>query len=133
MLSKAPPAPQPSSPDDSEEKPANKEPDVEVTSEPAELAAAVVEQQNPPISDRIVEEAIPEETSINTNLQQAAAREAPSDRPAVQLRTETRVNKPADDRLFTWAAVGLTLAIVVLLLKKFIKASTHGSVFMDES
>ncbi|KAG6597570.1 Ubiquitin-conjugating enzyme E2 32, partial [Cucurbita argyrosperma subsp. sororia] len=133
LLSKAPPAPQPSSPDDSEEKPANKEADVEVTSEPTEPAATGEEQQNPPVSDRIVEEAIPEETSINTNLQQAAAREAPSDRPAVQLRTETRVNKPADDRLFTWAAVGLTLAIVVLLLKKFIKASAHGSVFMDES
>ncbi|KAG7029013.1 Ubiquitin-conjugating enzyme E2 32 [Cucurbita argyrosperma subsp. argyrosperma] len=133
LLRKAPPAPQPSSPDDSEEKPANKEADVEVTSEPTEPAATGEEQQNPPVSDRIVEEAIPEETSINTNLQQAAAREAPSDRPAVQLRTETRVNKPADDRLFTWAAVGLTLAIVVLLLKKFIKASAHGSVFMDES
>ncbi|XP_022972307.1 ubiquitin-conjugating enzyme E2 32 [Cucurbita maxima] len=133
LLSKVPPAPQLSSPDDSKEKPANKEADVEVTSEATEPAATGEEQQNPPVSDRIVEEAIPEETSINANLQQEAAREAPSGRPALQLRTETRVNKPADDRLFTWAAVGLTLAIVVLLLKKFIKASAHGSVFMDES
>ncbi|XP_010449819.1 PREDICTED: ubiquitin-conjugating enzyme E2 32 [Camelina sativa] len=41
--------------------------------------------------------------------------------------------KPGDDRLFTWAAVGLTIAIVVLLLKKFVRSSGHGAVFMDES
>ncbi|KAG2239101.1 hypothetical protein Bca4012_023869 [Brassica carinata] len=38
-----------------------------------------------------------------------------------------------DDRLFTWAAVGLTIAIVVLLLKKLVRSSGHGAVFMDES
>ncbi|MFS7957364.1 putative ubiquitin-conjugating enzyme E2, ATP synthase, F1 complex, delta/epsilon subunit [Helianthus anomalus] len=43
------------------------------------------------------------------------------------------VQKPADDHLFTWAAVGLNVAIMVLLLKKFMKASGHGAVFMDES
>ncbi|XP_022975763.1 ubiquitin-conjugating enzyme E2 32-like, partial [Cucurbita maxima] len=83
LLSKVPPAPQLSSADDSKEKPANKEADVEVTSEATEPAATGEEQQNPPVSDRIVEEAIPEETSINANLQQEAAREAPSGRPAL--------------------------------------------------
>ncbi|XP_013616693.1 PREDICTED: ubiquitin-conjugating enzyme E2 32-like [Brassica oleracea var. oleracea] len=38
-----------------------------------------------------------------------------------------------DDRLFTWAAVGLTIAIVVLLLKKLVRSSGHGALFMDES
>ncbi|XP_022138234.1 ubiquitin-conjugating enzyme E2 32 [Momordica charantia] len=129
ILSKAPPIPQPS-PSDA---------DVQVTSEPAELAAAGEELQNPPAGDRIVEEAVPEEVTTNANPQPEVvrvAREVPSSRAAtaqVQMRAETRVPKPADDRLFTWAAVGLTLAIVVLLLKKFMKASAHGSVFMDES
>ncbi|KAL1194707.1 Ubiquitin-conjugating enzyme E2 32 [Cardamine amara subsp. amara] len=41
--------------------------------------------------------------------------------------------KQGDDRLFTWAAVGLTIAIVVLLLKKFVRSSGHGAMFMDES
>lgn len=46
---------------------------------------------------------------------------------------EPMAPKPADDRLFTWAAFGLTLAIVVLLLKKFLKANGYGAVFMNES
>ncbi|XP_010546979.1 PREDICTED: ubiquitin-conjugating enzyme E2 32-like [Tarenaya hassleriana] len=49
-------------------------------------------------------------------------------------RSQTREQKPADDRLFTWAAIGLTIAIVVLLLKKFIKSSGYGApLFMDGS
>ncbi|XP_010548995.1 PREDICTED: ubiquitin-conjugating enzyme E2 32 [Tarenaya hassleriana] len=43
------------------------------------------------------------------------------------------VQRPADERMFTWAAVGLTIAIAVLLLKKFIRSSGYGAVFMDES
>lgn len=45
----------------------------------------------------------------------------------------SEVRKQADDRLFTWAALGLTVAIVVLLLKKFLKANGHGVVFVNES
>lgn len=48
-------------------------------------------------------------------------------------KPEARVPKPADERLFTLAAFGLTIAIVVLLLRKFLKANGHGAVFMDES
>lgn len=132
MLSKAPPIPQSGSSDVSAEKPSNEEADVQVTSEPAELAAAEEELQNPPANYRIVEEPVQE---IRPEVVRVA-REVPSSRPiaqAEQRRLETRVHKPAEDRLFTWAAIGLTLAIVVLLLKKFMKASAHGSVFMDES
>ncbi|KAI4364491.1 hypothetical protein MLD38_020574 [Melastoma candidum] len=47
---------------------------------------------------------------------------------------QTRAHRPAaDDRLFTWAAIGLTIAIMVLLLKKLIKSTGHGAVFMDGS
>ncbi|GMH28546.1 hypothetical protein Nepgr_030389 [Nepenthes gracilis] len=44
-----------------------------------------------------------------------------------------RVQTPADDRLFTLAAIGLTIAIVFLLLKKFMKSNGHGAVFMNDS
>ncbi|XP_073001129.1 ubiquitin-conjugating enzyme E2 32 [Typha latifolia] len=37
--------------------------------------------------------------------------------------SSARVQKPANDRFFTWAAIGLTFAIVVLLVKKFLKAN----------
>ncbi|ESW26368.1 hypothetical protein PHAVU_003G113800 [Phaseolus vulgaris] len=55
-----------------------------------------------------------------------------SDAMVQNLKPETRAQKP-DDRLFTLAAIGLTIAIVVLLLKKFVKSTEHGAVFMDES
>ncbi|KAI3743640.1 hypothetical protein L1987_61351 [Smallanthus sonchifolius] len=57
----------------------------------------------------------------------------PSPVPAVVQQHQQIVQKSADDRLFTWAAVGLALAIAVLLLKKFMKASGHGAVFMGQS
>ncbi|KAJ0076437.1 hypothetical protein Patl1_35195 [Pistacia atlantica] len=44
-----------------------------------------------------------------------------------------RAQKPVDDRLFTWTAGGLTTAILAFLLKKFMKYSGHGAVFMDGS
>ncbi|VVA97935.1 unnamed protein product [Arabis nemorensis] len=50
-----------------------------------------------------------------------------------QAMVRRAAQKPVDDRLFTWAAVGLTIAIVVLLLKKFIRSSGYGAGFMDES
>ncbi|XP_054793292.1 ubiquitin-conjugating enzyme E2 32-like isoform X2 [Prosopis cineraria] len=55
-----------------------------------------------------------------------------SDERVLNPRPETRGQKP-DDRLFTLAAIGLTIAIVVLLLKKFIKSVEHGAVFMGGS
>ncbi|KAJ4793318.1 Ubiquitin-conjugating enzyme E2 32 [Rhynchospora pubera] len=41
-------------------------------------------------------------------------------------RHQPVVQKPRDDRLYTWAAVGLTVAIVVLLMKKILKSSGLG-------
>jgi len=51
----------------------------------------------------------------------------------VQYKPATRAQRPADDRLFTWAAVGLTIAIVFLLLKKLMKSTGYGAFFMSES
>lgn len=135
MLSKAPPVPQLSSSQASEEQ-SSKEGDAQVSSQNGEDAPAAEGLPDPPVEDRIVEER--EEVLANTNVGPARTRTqlaVPSNGSNNQVlrRQETRVPKPADDRLFTWAAVGLTIAILVLLLKKFMKASGHGAVFMDGS
>lgn len=41
-------------------------------------------------------------------------------------RGQPVVQKARDDRLYTWAAIGLTIAIVVLLVKKVLKSSGLG-------
>lgn len=80
-----------------------------------------VDEPNEALSDASVAQTSMPVASVPTTSQQ------------VFHKPETRVPKPADDRLFTLAAFGLTIAIVVLLLKKFLKANGHGAVFMDES
>lgn len=136
MLSKAPPVPQLSPSESSEESPANKEIEVPASSQDVEGVATREALPNPEVGDRIIEEVQEVPATVNPNTTGVrASREvlarAPSEQPLP--RPETRVQKPADDRLFTWAAVGLTIAILVLLLKKFMKSSGHGAVFMDGS
>ncbi|THF96347.1 hypothetical protein TEA_012814 [Camellia sinensis var. sinensis] len=137
MLSKAPLVPQLNPSQASEEHSTDKEDEANQSSEDA--AGAVTPGEgltNPAVGDRIVEE--PHEASLNGNPRPEGmgvsrqVRAGPTSEQLLQ-RSGPRVQKPADDRLFTWAAVGLTIAIVVLLLKKFMKASEHGAVFMDGS
>lgn len=75
------------------------------------------------------------ETPSDSNAAQTSqpAPVVPTASQRVLHKPEARVPKPADERLFTLAAFGLSIAIVVLLLKKFLKANGHGAVFMDES
>lgn len=80
-------------------------------------------QLNPPDADRNSEEEQP--------CRELPPRARGSQSPHQQQ--QTRVQRPTDDRIFTLAAVGLVLAIMFLLLKKFIKSSSHGAVFMDGS
>lgn len=132
MLSKAPPVPQQYSTKDSEE-PAKSEGEDHIA---GQLPNPAVDE-NPAIGGRVIEE-VPE-ASVNAspgNTSRASeSREIPARGSTDQVvhNRDTMVQKPGDDRLFTWAAVGLTIAIVVLLLKKFLKASEHGAVFMDGS
>lgn len=56
-----------------------------------------------------------------SNLQQV------SNRPA------RRVQRSTDDRFLTWAAVGLSIAIAFLLLRKLAKSSGYGAIFLSES
>jgi ubiquitin-conjugating enzyme E2 J1 len=125
MLSKAPPVPQLSHTETSEDHPRPEE------------AESQVSFPNP--------EALPEEEGIdpaNANpAETEASRENQSsvsrnqlDTRVQNLQPQTTVQKPKpDDRLFTWAAIGLTIAIVVLLLKKFTKSTEHGPLFFNGS
>lgn len=133
MLSKAPPVPQLST---CKEQPGNREGEAQASSINAMVAGAG-EGLPAPVGDRIIEE-VQEDVpaSVNPNpVVAGTSREVPANASGVQLqpKPETRVQKPADDRLFTWAAVGLTIAILVLLLRKFMKSNGHGAVFMDGS
>lgn len=65
------------------------------------------------------------------------ARQIPDVNPAPQMHRQVPVTgvqrAAADDRLFTLAVVGLTMAIVFLLLKKFMKSQGYGAFLMNDS
>lgn len=139
MLAKAPPVPQctPSQTPQEEHTPKREDEAQKSTTLDDDSAQAASGLPNTSVgNDRIVEGV--EEAHVNPNPSSVSvrtAREVPSNGTNNQLlqKPQARIQKSADDRLFTWAAVGLTLAIVVLLLKKYMKASGHGAVFMDGS
>ena len=133
MLSKAPPVPQPSPSETPEDQPPKNESDAQTSAQNGEPAHAVEEHHDLPVEDRVVEEH--QEVHANANPRPLRVMASTEVRPSNQVlqRQVRRVQRPSDDRLFTLAAVGLTIAIVVLLLKKFMKASGHGAVFMDGS
>ncbi|XP_045831863.1 ubiquitin-conjugating enzyme E2 32 [Trifolium pratense] len=140
MLSKPIPVEGPS-PSQASEEPKKEEAETQVTLENTEALPAgegIPDQAG----DRIVEEQVP--ANVNPNPAGVeASNEIPSgvstnqlprtsDTRVQNLKPGIRVQKP-DDRLFTLAAIGLAIAIMVLLLKKFIKSTEHGAVFMDGS
>lgn len=103
-------------------------------------AAMVISEPDTPVEESVVDQIA--EVAAQTVLpgENAAVEVAEGDsgiglvrRQEQQTSVVRTAQKPGDDRLFTWAAVGLTIAIVVLLLKKFVRSSGHGAVFMDES
>lgn len=142
MLSKAPPVPQISPSETSEEKLRNEEAEAQIDSQTPTPEEELLPNQA--VGDRIVEEQQLPATSNPNPLGVESSREIPSSVPSNQVpqnsdtrvqnpKPETRVVQKPDDRLFTLAAIGLTIAILVLLLKKFIKSTEHGAVFMDGS
>lgn len=136
MLSRAPHFPELSPSNDTEENPSKRKGDAQTSSQEAEVAPLTEAVPSLPVEDEIVEEQ--QEVLANDNPSLVGLRamnEVPSDSTRNQMlqKPQTRVRKPADDSMFTWAAVGLTIAIVVLLLKKFLKSSGYGAVFMDGS
>lgn len=140
MLVKAPPVPQCSpSQTPQEEHTPEREDEAQKSTTLGEDSAQAASEGLPNTSvgdDRIVEGVEEAPVSPNPNsVSVRTAREVPSNGTNNQLlqKPQARIQKSADDRLFTYAAVVLTLAIVVLLLKKYMKASGHGAVFMDGS
>lgn len=143
MLNKALPAPEGNQSSevntDSEESQQSPKNDDETTADaitnPAEDDGNVEEPEaiNLAEDDGPIEE--PNETHANANVAQTSepAVAGPTTGQQVLQNPAPRVAKPADDRLYTWAAFGLTVAIVVLLLKKILKANGYGAVFMNES
>lgn len=135
MLSKAPPVPELGSAQDAEENSTV----VEAGPLPAGVQAESEELQIPAVDDRIVEQQ--DEGPINANPvseRMVVARQVTTGNPSqqhqlLQRPAATRVQRSADDRLFTLAAVGLTIAIAYLLVKKFLKASDFGTFSMNGS
>lgn len=134
MLSKAPPVPQLS------DSPAPKEDNSHAKAEGcshAELEGQATtpgdEPMNQPTSGE-QPQLIPANAGGNYLEEEQPSREPPARASGnQQQQQQMRGQRPADDRLFTLAAVGLALAIMVLLLKKFIKSSGHGALFVDGS
>ncbi|KAG2721315.1 hypothetical protein I3843_02G062600 [Carya illinoinensis] len=136
MLRKAPAVPQLSSLEAPKRHHTNSESEAQASAQDSGATTIGEELQNPPVADRIVEEV--HEAPVNADSsppEVRVSREVPARVSSDQLpqKPEIRVHKPADDRIFTWAAVGLTIAIVVLLLKKFMKSGGHGALFTDGS
>lgn len=133
MLSKAPPVPQATSLPAHEEQNINGEDEVQESPENPSAETAEERLHNPSDANTNIEErrelALDAEP-VRAPIELPAAR--PSE-PRVLHTPQQSVSRQADDRIFTWAAVGLTIAILVLLLKKYMKANGHGAVFIDES
>ncbi|KAJ4886770.1 Ubiquitin-conjugating enzyme E2 32 [Raphanus sativus] len=110
--------------------------------EPQE-AITVVEEPSVVTADTIPDDRIIEEAAEAVNREAYASPTAgalatvevaaKASGSGEQTMVRRAAQKPVDDRLFTLAAVGLTIAIMVLLLKKFIRSSGYGTGFMDES
>ncbi|CAL0334456.1 unnamed protein product [Lupinus luteus] len=139
MLSKATSAPLDNPTQAPEEHPRNEEVEAQDNSHNPEGSPA--EEVPDQAGDRIVEEqevpanANPSGVEIPREVQSTASRNQvlqTSETRVQNPKPATRVQKP-DDRLFTLAAVGLTVAIVVLLLRKFIKSTEYGAVFFNGS
>nr|GMD80657.1 ubiquitin-conjugating enzyme E2 32 [Ipomoea batatas] len=134
MQSKAPPVPQgcPASP---EEQTTNKDGDAQETTQNTNAESSEARRPDQSAADGIVEQQDEARPLVAHPAQ--TSREVPPlhlhEQRVLRNPQQRVVPRQADDRIFTWAAVGLSIAIVVLLLKKFMKANGHGAVFMDES
>ncbi|MQL98764.1 hypothetical protein Taro_031479 [Colocasia esculenta] len=140
MLSKAPPVPElaPSAASDKDPNEAGEE-NAQPNHLATDAAAATPDSPNqgsdtngnPEAEERLVEEVrevrlnagaggVRVSFSAGVRFQRTTPNVDDSGQPA---NSAARVRKPVDDRLFTYAAVGLTVAIIVLLVKKFLKSN----------
>lgn len=133
MLSKAPPVPE--NLKEAEEHPDEKEAEAEGSDNNAGRSANSVEPANAG-GERIVEEAQAAVENVNAVDHREAGPSqvgAGISNQQLQHRPVRKMQRASDDRLLTWAAVGLTVAILFLLLKKLIKSGGYGALFLSES
>ncbi|CAM8996449.1 unnamed protein product [Rhodiola kirilowii] len=135
MLSKAPLVPEKSTQIISEEN-STREADPQSTPPDTPVVAGASSEEDQPNEAEERALALSNEAATNDSpsivMSHAAEQPGSSSQPFIR-RAEVNHPRVADDRLFNWAAVGLTIAIIVLLLKKFMKANGYGAIFMDES
>lgn len=136
MLSKAPPVPA-QLPNTTPEENSNTE-DKESEDNSSSNASPVEDGPNPEVREEEVMEEVHEghvEAAVGQlRVGLSLSRQPEAEAQVVERpKTSAKAQKPMDDRLLTWAAVALTVAIVVLLVKKFVKS--HGLIgyFMDGS
>lgn len=127
MLSKAPAVPQLSPPQASEEA------SIEESEAQVDLQNPVALPAGEGVPDQAAGDRVVEELPVNANPDPTgieASKKIPpgasSSKSVPNLKPETRVQKP-DDRLFTLAAIVLTIAIMDLLLKNFFNSTVHGA------
>lgn len=138
MVSKAPPVPPVVLSDTPAQQPVNEESEGPEVHENADVGADVQAH----VAGRDIDNAIGEEVGeVNWNANVGPLRvtftagvtlprHAGVD-PAEQSRPEATGMGSYSDRLYTWAAVGLAIAIAALLLKKFLKASGYDTSFAE--
>ncbi|XP_073283467.1 ubiquitin-conjugating enzyme E2 32-like [Primulina huaijiensis] len=131
MLSKAPPVPQGNQISEAQARSAENEDQRGLQNDLVDTTTEL--HPHAAVEDGIVEE--PNETppTANSNQTSQIASNVPTNVHQLLRNPELRVPKQVDDRLFTWAAFVLAVSILILLLKKFLKANGHGAVFMNES
>ncbi|KAK1279528.1 Ubiquitin-conjugating enzyme E2 32 [Acorus gramineus] len=127
MLSKSPPIPQiPTPPNNAEGE--GSEPNLQN----ADNVAGEIVEANPGEEQRFVEDvhelhvnadAGPVRVSFSAGLR--LTRRVPGTELSEQSQRPDQVVRKPDDRLFTWAAIGLAFAILVLVLKKFLKSNGY--------
>nr|XP_010938255.1 ubiquitin-conjugating enzyme E2 32 [Elaeis guineensis] len=123
MLSRAPPVPQlaPVQTTDEQKKNASNEQQIN----PHSNTVGVTEDHpNPEMERRVVEDAAAGRLRVSFSAEVSLSRTPEEVEIGEQPQNPVaRAQKPMDDRLLTWVAVGLTVAIIALLVKKFLKSS----------
>ncbi|KAJ0979918.1 hypothetical protein J5N97_015392 [Dioscorea zingiberensis] len=138
MLTKAPPVPElrlTSVIDEQTNDPTNnvvndvqETPDSNAVNLNPEMVAPAEEHLNPEMGQRVQADvhegqlnAAAGPLRVGVQAELSLSRRAPARQEAESQTPVARTQKRMDDILFTWAAIGLTIAIVALLLKKYLK------------
>lgn len=133
MLTKAPPVPEPPPPANANELASSSIPEESQKTNCSnnEAPSAEIAVPNPQVEGMVAEDmhelhvdAAAGRLRLSIRAEVAVSRETV---PEVNLQPERnsvlRAQKPATDRVFNWAAIGLAVAILVLIVKKFLKSN----------